>query len=363
MTIPRTMKAAILVELCKPLVVEEVELPLALDAGQVLVKVHYSGICGSQLGEIDGAKGEDKFLPHLLGHEGSGTVLDIGPGVLHVKAGDKVVLHWRKGLGIESATPSYTWRGRQLNAGCVTTFNNYAIVSENRVTAIPEDSEMEVAALFGCAVTTGFGVVLNNAKVRIGESVVVYGAGGVGLNIVQAAALVSAWPIIAVDLHDNRLALARAMGATHTVNARTTDARVAILEATHSRLLDAFIDNTGLPEIIHMGYELTGPRGRVILVGVPCKGANVTLYSLPLHFGKRISGSHGGEAVPNEDIPRYDRLYRAGRLHLKELLTERFTLDEINVAIDAIRSGRATGRCLVCLMTEGDDKAGRHDHT
>src|SRR3954467_7382207 len=110
MSIPRSMKAAILVELKKPLVVADIELPRTLDVGQVLVKVHCSGICGSQLGEIDGAKGEDKFLPHLLGHEGAGSVLATGPGVRHVNAGDKVVLHWRKGAGIEAATPKYRWR-------------------------------------------------------------------------------------------------------------------------------------------------------------------------------------------------------------------------------------------------------------
>lgn len=206
------MQAAILTELKKPLAIGEVCLPETLDVGQVLVRIHYSGICGSQLGEIDGAKGEDKFLPHLLGHEGSGAVVDIGPGVKHVKPGDKVVLHWRKGLGIESPVPSYRWNGEKLNAGWITTFNEFAVVSENRVTRIPPDSDMRVAALFGCAVTTGFGVVLNNANLKIGESVVVFGAGGVGLNIVQAAAMVSAYPIVAVDRFENRLELAVVSG-------------------------------------------------------------------------------------------------------------------------------------------------------
>jgi S-(hydroxymethyl)glutathione dehydrogenase/alcohol dehydrogenase len=177
------MKAAILTELRKPLVIAQVGLPDSLDVGQVLVKIHYSGICGSQLGEIDGAKGPDKYLPHLLGHEGSGTVMETGPGVRHVKPGDGVVLHWRKGAGIEAAAPSYTWDGRTISAGWVTTFNEYAVVSENRLTAIPADSDLEVAALFGCAVTTGMGVVHNNAKLRTGESVVIYGAGGVGLSV------------------------------------------------------------------------------------------------------------------------------------------------------------------------------------
>jgi S-(hydroxymethyl)glutathione dehydrogenase / alcohol dehydrogenase len=347
---PKTMQAAILVEQSKPLVVEEIGLPKALDVGQVLVKVHFSGVCGSQLGEIDGAKGEDKFLPHLLGHEGSGVVIETGPGVRRVNAGDKVVLHWRRGPGIEAAPPRYRWSGKSLNAGWVTTFNQYAIVSENRLTAIPGDSDIAVAALFGCAVTTGFGVVVNNAKVKIGESVVVFGAGGVGLNIVQAAALVTAYPIIAVDLFDNRLELARKMGATHVVNSALADAGKAILEIVGPEGADVFIDNTGQPAIIELGYQLTGPQGRVTLVGVPRKGNDICIHSLPLHFGKGLSGSHGGETAPERDIPRYHSMFRAGRLKLREIITDFYELAEINTAIQKMRDGSLAGRCLVRMM-------------
>ncbi len=347
MTIPKKMKAAILVEQRKSLVVDEVELPSALDVGQVLVKVHYSGICGSQLGEIDGIKGDDKFLPHLLGHEASATVLEVGPGVKHVKPEDRVVLHWRKGVGIECVPPNYRWRGKKLNAGWIATFNEYAIVAENRMTAIPADSALDIAALFGCAITTGFGAIENNARVRIGESVVVFGAGGVGLNIVQAASLVGAHPVIAVDLYDNRLSLAREMGATHQINSSKVDPKTAIEAITGPGGVDVFIDNTGQPTIIEMGYGLTKPQGRVTLVGVPRKGNDIHIYSLPLHFGKGLSGSHGGEAVPNEDIPRYHALFRAGKIKLKELITEYVFLDNINVAIANIRSGATAGRCLI----------------
>lgn len=347
MTIPKKMKAAILVEQRKPLVVDEIELPSELDVGQILVKIHYSGICGSQLGEIDGAKGEDKFLPHLLGHEASATVLEIGPGVKHVKPGDTVVLHWRKGQGIEGAPPSYRWKGKKLNAGWIATFNEYAIVAENRMTVIPAGSDLEVAALFGCAVTTGFGVIENNANVRIGESVVVFGAGGVGLNIVQAAALVGAYPVIAVDLHENRLALAKSMGATHLINSSKEDALDRINKIVNGQGVDVFIDNTGQPAIIEMGYSLTKPQGRVTLVGVPRNGEKIQIYSLPLHFGKALSGSHGGEAVPHSDIPRYHNLYQVGRIRLKELITERIALEDINAAIAKMRSGEASGRCLI----------------
>lgn len=349
LTKPKTMKAAVLVEQRKPLVIAELELPETLVAGQVLVRINTSGICGSQIGEIDGAKGEDRFLPHLLGHEGCGEVVETGPGVRFVKAGDRVVLHWRKGLGIEAQPPVYKWDGRQVNAGWVTTFNEYAIVAENRLTVIPPGINQEVAALMGCAVTTGFGVVTNNAKLTIGESVVVFGAGGVGLNIVQASAMVSGYPVIAVDIHDSKLALARSLGATHTINAQKEDAFQAIRNILGSNGLDVFIDNTGNPSIIEGGYNLVKNQGRVVLVGVPKKGNNINIYSLPLHFGKKLSGSQGGEAIPEADIPRYLTLYSEGRLKLEQLITARYTLDTINDAIDDMRSGKFSGRCMIWM--------------
>ncbi len=351
MEIPRTCKAAILVSQRTPLVIDEIGLPESLQVGQVLVKVHFSGICGSQLGEIDGVKGEDKYLPHLLGHEASGEVLAIGPGVTHVKPGDTVVMHWRKGLGIEAKPPVYQWQGKPLNAGYITTFNEYAVVSENRLTPIPQGADLEVAALFGCAVTTGFGVVVNNAKLKIGESVVVFGAGGVGLNIIQAASLVSAYPIIAVDRFDARLELAQTAGATHLINTRDQDARQAIEQITGPQGVDCFIDNTGNPEIIHLGYHVTKSQGRVILVGVPSKGNAISIYSLPLHFGKEITGSHGGEALPHIDIPRYHSLLQAGRIKLKEFITATYPLEEINQAIQSMRDGTTKGRCLIAMKS------------
>lgn len=347
MSIPKAMRAAILVEQAEPLVIDEVGLPEALEVGQVLVKVQFSGVCGSQLGEIDGAKGVDNYLPHLLGHEASGIVQAVGPGVRFVKPEDHVVLHWRKSQGIESLPPRYTWKGKRVNAGLIATFNEYAVVSENRVTKIEPSRDMEVASLFGCAVTTGFGVAENNAKIRFGEAVVVFGAGGVGLNIVQAASLLSAYPIIAVDLHDRRLELAKSLGATHAINSISTDARAAIKRMVGAQGVDVFIDNTGQPSVIEMGYELTGAQGRVVLVGVPRKGKNITVYSLPLHFGKTISGSHGGEAIPHLDIPRYHKLLDSGQIQLKPLITEYYPLQDINIAIARMRSGEISGRCLI----------------
>jgi len=341
-------RAAILVEQTKPLVIDNVEVP-ALKLGQVLVRLLVSGICGSQLGEIDGVKGPDKFLPHLLGHEGCGEVLEVGEGVRHVRPGDRVVLHWRKGAGLDSVAPVYESRIGRVNAGWVTTFNDYAVVSENRVTAIPPDVDPEAAALLGCAVTTGFGVVTNNARLAIGESIAVFGAGGIGLNIVQGAALAGGHPIIALDRFDNRLALARSLGATHTINVTQADAAEEIKKIVGHDGVDVAVDNTGNVDVITLASRLTHARGRTVLVGVPPQGSTAAIATLPLHFEKRLVGSHGGESRPEIDIPRYVRLIQAGRLDLRPLIGQTYALDAINDAIDDMRSGHLAGRAFVRL--------------
>ncbi len=343
---PGTCLAAILVKQHKELVLDRIELPKYLDYGQVLVKLSYSGICGSQIGEIDGVKGEDSYLPHLLGHEGSGVILDTGPGVKFVQSGDHVVMHWRKGQGIEARPPVYQWKNQPLNAGWLTTFNEYAVVSENRVTKIPENFNLKTAMLFGCAVTTGFGVAMNDAEVKIGESVVVFGIGGVGLNIVQAASMTSAYPVIAVDLYSQKLEMAKYFGATHILNATENDSEAHIKELLKNGA-DVVIDTTGNPKIIELAFNLTGSQGRTILVGVPKKGDDISIYSLPLHFGKKITGSHGGNSRPAVDIPRYIRLYESGELLLDEMITEVFKLSEINIAIEKMRNGKIIGRTLI----------------
>jgi S-(hydroxymethyl)glutathione dehydrogenase / alcohol dehydrogenase len=338
-------KAAILAKSRAPLIVDEVELPDALNVGQVLVKILYTTICGAQINEIAAAKGPDKFLPHLLGHEASATVLEIGPGVSNVKPGDTVVLHWRPSLGIQCTPPSYKWRGEKLNAGWVTTFSEYAVVSENRMTPIPADYDLKVAPLLGCAVTTAAGVINNDAKVKIGESVVIFGVGGVGLNVVQFAHLAGANPIVAVDLVDGKLDMAKTRGATHTLNAaKIKDIPAAIRDIVGSKGPDKAIETTGVKEVIEQAYDITHADGTCVLVGVP--NEKVTIYTLPIHFNKVLTGSHGGDAAPHVDIPRLIRLTKAGRLSFDGIITHEYTLDDINAAFDMVRSGNA-GRVVL----------------
>jgi S-(hydroxymethyl)glutathione dehydrogenase / alcohol dehydrogenase len=341
----KSAKAAILAQSRAPLVIEEIVLPDALDVGQVLVKILYTTICGAQINEIDAVKGPDKFLPHLLGHEASAQVIEIGPGVTSVQPGDSVVLHWRPSQGIQSRPPAYAWNGKKLNAGWVTTFNDHAVVSENRMTVIPKDFDRKIAPLFGCAVTTAAGVVGNDAKLKVGESAVVLGVGGVGLNVVQFAALAGAHPIVAVDLLDHKLDMARERGATHCINAgQAGDVAAAVRAIVGDKGPDKVIETTGVKGVIEMAYDLTHPDGTCVLVGVPHE--KVTISTLPIHFDKVLTGSHGGDARPHVDIPRIIRLVQAGKLSFDGIITHEFPLADINAALDLVRSGKA-GRVLV----------------
>jgi len=345
------MKAAVLVQSKAPLEVVDVKLPDELVYGQVHVKIHFSGICGAQINEIEAVKGPDKFLPHLLGHEASGTVLRIGPGVKTVKPNDRVVLHWRPSAGIQSEAPKYDWNGRTVNAGWVTTFNEEAFISENRLTVIPDTFPLRLAPLFGCAITTATGVVNNDAQVKIGQSVVIFGCGGVGLNIAQAADMVSANPIVGVDIIDKKIEMGLRWGLTHAFNSATCgDIRQKILDIVGLKGADVVIDTTGNARVIEMAYELTQPDGRTILVGVPRKDDKVSIYTLPLHFKKVLKGSEGGGVVPDVEIPRLIRLVERGRLRLEGLVTHEFALDDINEAIRVFRSGEA-GRVLINMGT------------
>ena len=331
--------AAILVELRKPLLIDEVELP-ALGYGQVLVQVKVSRICGSQLGEIEGVKGPDKYLPHLLGHEGGGIVVEVGPEVSHVKAGDHVVLHWRPGAGIQAAPSKYRLGAQTINAGNINTFQNLAVVSENRVTKIPADTDFEIAALLADTITTGFGAVTRDARVTIGEAVVVIGVGGIGLGTVLGAHLAGAHPVIAVDIHDHKLAKAREFGATHTINTRHENLADAV-QRILSGPADVVFDVTGQPTVIEQAWKFTGPKARLVLVGVMRHDQQLSLNTLPLHYGKVLTGSEGGSSQPHLDIPRYLRMIHASRFDPRGMISHRCALTDINAAITTMRSGES----------------------
>jgi S-(hydroxymethyl)glutathione dehydrogenase / alcohol dehydrogenase len=335
------MKAAILERIGAPLIVDEVSVP-ALSFGQVLVRIYASGICGKQLGEIAGSFGPDKFLPHLMGHEGGGVVVEIGPGVTRVHPGDHVVLHWRKGAGIESACPKYKRGDEVIGGGRVTTFSEYSVVSENRLTVIDEPVPHEIAALMGCAVTTGLGVVFNDAQLKPGQSIGVIGCGGVGLCVIMGAKLAGSRKIGAFDIDQHKLWMAHALGANGLANIKDDPSAIRFLEG-----YNVIVDTTGDVDLIAQAYHLVAPGGKVIMVGQPKRGMALILPDVAGDFkGKTLMDSAGGQTSPNEDIPRYLRLYRNGLLNLAGLITHRFPLDQVNEALDVVRSGVA-GRVML----------------
>ena len=338
-------KAAILTELNKPLTVDYIEVDGVLKFGQVLVQINKSGICGAQLQELSGNKGNGKFLPHLLGHEGSGIVYDIGPGVTKVKKGDKVVMHWRKGTGIESEFPSYIFSNKKMSSGKVTTLSEYSVVSENRLTKVPDNTPDELSALLGCGLTTALGTINNEAQLKFGESVMIVGCGGVGLNLIQGAKLASAYPIVAVDIIKVKEKLCISVGATEYIN----NSETILSEILGKRNFDVIIDTTGNVKIIEETLKFLSESGRYILVGQPKPSESMTIsnpYKLFDGNGKVLKATQGGQTDPDKDIIRYINLYNAKLLDVKKIITHVFDLEDINSAFELLKSGNA-GRILI----------------
>jgi len=340
-------RAAVLYETGQPLVVEGgVEVP-ALQRGQVLVKIAYSGVCHSQLMEMRGKRGEDRYLPHMLGHEGSGVVLDVGDGVTKVANGDGVVLTWIKGSGADVPGTHYRKGNTVINAGGVTTFGEISVVSENRCVVLPEGMPMDLASLLGCAIPTGAGLVVNTMTPSPSESMAVFGVGGVGLSSVMAASACGCQPLIAVDIDDAKLSMAEQFGATHTVNARNEDPLKKILELTEGNGVDYSTDAAGRTTTIEQAFESVRKGGGLcVFASHPPVGERISLDPHALISGKQIKGSWGGETDPDRDFPRYAKMYLEGKLALGDMVTHRLPLDEVNHAMDILEKGEA-GRVLL----------------
>jgi S-(hydroxymethyl)glutathione dehydrogenase/alcohol dehydrogenase len=343
------MKAAVLEKLNQPLVVATVGLTPLLH-GQVLVRNLVTGICGAQLEEIKGNKGNGRFVPHLLGHEGCGIVEDVGEGVLKVKKGDKVCLHWRKGSGIESDFPRYIYNGLEIRSGKVTTFSEFSIVSENRVTPVPPDTPNDLAALLGCALSTALGVIKGPARVQYGESVLVIGVGGIGLNLVRYAVQAGAYPVIAVDVADKEV-LSRSMGATFFVNRNKLSLEKELQDIAGITNVDVIISTVGDRDTIEESIPLLSGVGRYVMVGQPLLGGSIQLTNAAHFFegeGKAFMATQSGGFNPTLDIPRYLQMANNGFLSLDHFITGRTSLDGINDAINEMRAGKS-GRIMIDL--------------
>jgi len=347
--LPTTTRAAVLVETGQPLQIWDVRLP-DLKPGQVLVEMDYAGVCHTQLHEVRGRRGVDKFLPHVLGHEGAGLVMAVGADVSKVAVGQRVVLTWIKGSGKDVPSTVYESDFGPVNSGAIATFMAVTVVSENRLVAMDEAAlSQRDAALLGCAVPTGAGAIVNTAKVSKGDSVAVFGVGGIGLSAVLAAAMREAAPIIAVDVVDAKLTAAKAAGATHTINALRENPLEVIQSITDAKGVDTAVEAAGKPETMEAAYASVAYGGGLcVLAGNVAYGETITLDPYDLIRGRRIVGTWGGETVPDRDLPAYAQMYVKGRLPFGQLASHEWSLDDVNLAFDALEAGQVT-RALIRL--------------
>jgi Zn-dependent alcohol dehydrogenase len=356
-------RAAILLGPNQPLIVDEVELADPAP-DQVLVKLFASGICHSQLHTMRRPARSADRLPALLGNESTGVVAARGRDVHHVKEGDHVITTWVDRDNSTTNQPLVahalndraqsiaSWKGKQVSHSAAT-WAEYAIAQERMVVALPEDVPTDVTAVIGCAVMTGAGAIINTLRVRPGQSVAVFGAGGIGLCAIAAAAALDAHPIIAIDVTEEKLAFARRFGATDLINANEGEPVQAIRDLSNGGV-DYAIDAIGLPrtqeqilQATKMGFPGFHRGGTALLIGITPPGAQAILDTSLFIGSRNFTRTSGGDCRPDRDFPLFVRWYREGKLKLDELVTRRYPLEQINEAVDDLEHGRILGRAII----------------
>ena len=352
-----------------PLKIEELELDKP-GPGEVLIKMRAAGLCHSDLSVITGVR--PRPVPMALGHEASAVVVEVGAGVTDLRSGDLVVLVFvpscghclpcmegRPALcepGAEANTNGTLLSGaRRIHANAeavhhhvgVSAFADHAVVSRRSCVKVEADIDPVHAALFGCAVLTGVGAVINTAQVQAGTTVAVLGLGGVGLCAMLGAIAAGAREVIAIDLHDSKLAIARSLGATSTVNARDPDAVAKVKELTKGGVDYAF-EMAGSVQAMEMAYRMGRRGGMTVTAGLPHPAHTWNLQQVSLVAEERtVKGSYVGSCVPGRDIPRYIGLHLAGKLPIDRLMGQRMPLSEINLGFDRLASGESLRDLIV----------------
>jgi S-(hydroxymethyl)glutathione dehydrogenase / alcohol dehydrogenase len=337
-------KAAILFNVNRPLEIVELDIP-ALKPGQVLVEVLYSGVCHTQLLECRGHRGEDKFLPHGLGHEGFGKVVEISAGVSKVKPDDHVILSWIQGQGANVPSTTYMLGDKKVNSGAITTFSKYSIISENRLTLASGQIDSKTAALVGCAIPTGFGTVFNTLSAKPGQSIVIFGLGGVGLSATVAALVSGCSPVVVIDVNQNKIDTALKCGATFGINPSTSDFNLE-LNKILPKGADLSIDATGRPEAMELALKcVRNQGGSAGIIGNAHFGEALSINPLQFNLGKRLLGTWGGDNSPDTDFPKYSNIINSKNPFLNHYLSKMrediFSLENINTALDDLENGKS----------------------
>lgn len=358
------MKAAVCNEFKKSLIVEDVEIDEP-GKGEVKIRMGATAICHSDIHCLSGDFPQE--LPLIAGHESAGYVEELGEDVTSVQVGDPVAITTVYSCGkciscikgfshlcdhrwdLNSKGHLRNKKGEKISTmGMVAGFSEYTIADELQIVKLPEDFPLDRAALLSCGVITGFGAVVNRAKVRLSSSVVVIGTGGVGLNSIQGAAISGAYPIIAIDILDNKLEAAKIFGASHTINAKSDDPIETVRDLTGGLGADYAFTTVSSDAVIHQCVTMLGKRGTAVIIGVPQQGWNFSFS--PFEFlddEKTLTACFMGSTRLKIDIPKLASLYQAGRLKLDELITGRYTLENINEAITSLVNGEALRNVIV----------------
>lgn len=353
-------RAAVLYEAGKPVVIEEITLD-APRQGEILVRMEAAGVCHSDLHVRDGSLPEP--MPIVLGHEGAGIIAEVGPGVTGFEVGDRVVLTWvpscgqcyfcQRGqthlcttagaMGVQGTLRDGTSRMHLGDKNlhhflAVSCFSEYVVVPQEGAAKIPADVPTEVAAVLGCAVLTGVGAVERTAGVRPGESVAVIGCGGVGLNVIQAASLSGAYPIIAIDINPEKLKLAQSFGASHTINSREQEALREVRRITQLGVDWAF-EVLGNPRTIEQAWSLIRAGGTAVVVGLAPRTSTITLPAFEFIIEKSIRGCFYGSSRFHADVPALLKRIQAGRMRVEGMVSHTVSLDELETAFERMRRG------------------------
>ncbi|MEN8184470.1 MAG: Zn-dependent alcohol dehydrogenase [Myxococcota bacterium] len=356
------MKAAVFQKPNEPLTLEEVD-HIEPRAGEVLVRTVVSGVCHSDLHFVDGLWGLP--MPTVLGHEASGVVERVGDGVSYVQPGDRVIMSFKPfcgkcryclsgrpylcndvSLGVAS-TQRLSWKGKPLlQFASVGSFSEYMVTTETGVVKIPEEMPMAEAALIGCGVMTGVGAALYTARVPGGATTAVIGCGGVGLNVIQGCRLAGASRIIAIDVIDDKLEMAKHFGATDTVNASDVDAVAAVKELTQGPGVEYAFEAIGRVEAATQAFNMLAAGGTAVVVGMMPQRSKITVSGPGFLAAKRLVGCVYGSTIFREHMPKLVDLFLQGRLDLSALVSERLRLDDVNHAFALMKEGKVARSVL-----------------
>ncbi len=338
-----SIKAAILEKNNSKLSIKRIFHKNTLTKNQVLVKIFYTGICGSQIGEIMGIKGKDKYLPHLLGHEATGEILEVAKNITDLKKKDKVILHWQKNSKNDSYNPKYfDEKNNRINAGWVTTFNNFAIVSKNRLTKLPKKIGIKEGVLFGCALTTSYGAVFNDSKIdmKIKNKILINGFGMIGQSILSLLNNNNQnITVLENNIYKIKLMKKNFPGVHHIKN----------FKKIGNYKFDIIYETTGKSGIIERSYDLIKSTGKLILIGVPSHNSKIKINTLGINYGKKIIGSYGGNVKPKKDLSKIIKYINNKKIKLNTLISGPYKFRDINKIIKEIQNGKIIKKPLLKL--------------